>query len=129
MLIRETKPNLDRYETFVRLYTQHETNLRSFSRSLLPSWDDVDEVMQQTAIVLWRKFDQFDLNTEFMKWACVVARFEILAYRRNMARDKLVLSGIALNSSYCSGTMANAWKFISFVKSRNTPGPTASVIW
>ncbi|MCY2973226.1 MAG: sulfatase-like hydrolase/transferase [Planctomycetota bacterium] len=34
MLMRETKPNLDRYETFVRLYTQHKADLRAFSRSL-----------------------------------------------------------------------------------------------
>ena len=25
-----------------------------------------------------------------MKWACVIARFESLAYRRKMARDRLV---------------------------------------
>lgn len=27
-----------------------------------------------------------------MKWACVIARFRALAYRRNMARDRLVFT-------------------------------------
>lgn len=82
----------DLYEAFVALFTRHEGDLRAFTRSLLPSWDDVDEVMQRTALALWRKFEQFDQNTVFMKWACVVARFEVMAYRRKMARDRLVFS-------------------------------------
>ncbi len=80
----------DRYELFVRRFAHHEPDLRRFIRSLLPTWTDVDDVLQQTAIVIWRKFDQYDPETHFMKWACVIARFEALAYRRKMARDRLV---------------------------------------
>jgi RNA polymerase sigma-70 factor (ECF subfamily) len=78
------------YELFVRRFTHHEPDLRRFVRSLLPTHTDADEVLQQTAIVIWRKFDQYDPDTNFMKWACVIARFEALAYRRKMARDRLV---------------------------------------
>jgi RNA polymerase sigma-70 factor (ECF subfamily) len=80
----------ERYETFVARFAHYEPDLRRFLRSLLPTWEDADEVLQQTAIVIWRKFDQYDPETNFMKWACVVARFEALAYRRKMARDRLV---------------------------------------
>jgi RNA polymerase sigma-70 factor, ECF subfamily len=80
----------DRYETFVARFAHFEPDLRRFVRSLLPTWTDADEVLQQTAIVIWRKFDQYDPETNFMKWACVIARFEALAYRRKMARDRLV---------------------------------------
>ena len=79
-----------RYEGFVSCFTRHEQDLRRFIRSLLPTWTDTDEVVQQTAIVIWRKFDQYDPETNFMKWACVIARFEALAYRRKMARDRHV---------------------------------------
>lgn len=80
----------DRYEIFVKKFAHFEPDLRRFIRSLLPTWNDADEVLQQTAIVIWRKFDQYDPETNFMKWACVIARFEALAYRRKMARDRLV---------------------------------------
>ena len=79
-----------RYEVFVKKFAHHEGDLRRFVRSLLPNWTDADEVVQQTAIVMWRKFDQYDPGTNFMKWGCVIARFEALAYRRKMARDRLV---------------------------------------
>ena len=80
----------DHYEVFVQRFAHHEPDLRRFLRSLLPTWTDVDEVVQQTAIIIWRKFDQYDPSTNFMKWACVIARFEALSYRRKMARDRLV---------------------------------------
>lgn len=80
----------DHYELFVQRFAQFEPDLRRFIRSLLPTWNDADEVLQQTAMVIWRKFDQYDPDTHFMKWACVIARFEALAYRRKMARDRLV---------------------------------------
>ncbi len=79
-----------RYEAFVRLFAHHEAELRRFVGSFLPVWGDVDEVVQRSAIAMWRKFDQFDPDTTFMKWACVVTRFEALAYRRKMARDRHV---------------------------------------
>ena len=78
------------YEAFVELFARYEGDLRAFVRSLLPTWHDADEVVQQVALVAWRKFDQFNQSTSFIKWACVIARFEALAYRRKMARDKLV---------------------------------------
>ena len=80
------------YELFVSLLTCHEPALRRFVRTLLPAWGDVDEVMQRTALAAWRKFAQFDPATDFLKWALVVARFEALAFRRAMGRDRLVLS-------------------------------------
>ena len=89
-MMGEEKP--DRYEAFVELFARHEGDLRAFVRSLLPTWHDADEVTQQVALVAWRKFEEFDLATSFIKWACVIARFEVLKYRRKMARDRLVFN-------------------------------------
>ncbi len=85
------------YERFVTLFTRNEPALRAFVRSLTYSWDDADEVMQNTGLVLWRKFDEFDPTTNFMRWACVVARFEVLAWRRDKARDRHVFDEDLVN--------------------------------
>ena len=92
MDLSEATPDDDRYELFVRLLTQHEASLRRFVRVLMSAWSDVDEIMQRTALAAWRKFATFDPDTDFLKWAMVVARFECLAYRRAMSRDRLVFS-------------------------------------
>lgn len=86
----ELEPLRSSYEQFVSLLTRHEPSLRRFVRTLLPAWADVDEVMQRTALAAWRKFGQFDPASDFLKWSLVIARFEALAFRRAMARDRLV---------------------------------------
>jgi RNA polymerase sigma-70 factor (ECF subfamily) len=39
---------------------------------------------------MWRKFDQFKLGTNFAAWAVQIMRYQILDYRRNLARSKRV---------------------------------------
>ena len=51
------KQDDQQYESFVRLYSEHEPQIRAYLRSLLPTWQDVNEVIQNVAVVLWRKFD------------------------------------------------------------------------
>ena len=74
-------------ELFIKLYTKNEARLRNFVRSMVPTWESVDEVMQEASLVMWRKFDQFDPETEFLKWSQVVCRFEALKCRRRKARS------------------------------------------
>ncbi|MEM7012916.1 MAG: sigma-70 family RNA polymerase sigma factor [Verrucomicrobiota bacterium] len=80
----------DKHDQFLRLYVENEESLRGFVRSLVPTLEDAREVMQQTAAVLWRKFDDLDSPENFRRWAFGVARFEALAFRRDKARDRHV---------------------------------------
>ena len=82
------------HEAFLRLFTRYEGNLRAFVASLLPTWEGVDEVMQESSIVLWKKFSQFDQSAEngFLDWAFMIARYEVLKYRRRRATDRLQFS-------------------------------------
>lgn len=82
--------NEPNYEAFVRHFTRAEPGLRAFLRALLPTAEDMEEVLQDTSLVLWKKFDTFEPGTNFNAWACVIARFEVLKYRRTKARDRLV---------------------------------------
>ena len=79
----------DRTALFVPLFTASEWRLRAFIYGMVPSQEDVDEVMQEVSTVLWKKFDQYEPGTEFIRWAFVVARYEVLMYRRKKARDRL----------------------------------------
>lgn len=47
--------------------------------------------MQEVSVVAWRKFDQLDDPENFCRWVCVIARYEVLMYRRKKARDRFVL--------------------------------------
>jgi RNA polymerase sigma-70 factor (ECF subfamily) len=80
------------YEAFVELLVEHEPCARGFLRGLLPSWHDVDEVMQAASLVAWRKFAEFQPGTNFGGWLLTIARFEALKHRRTIARSPLVFS-------------------------------------
>lgn len=81
----------DPNEGFLRLWTHHEPELRAFVYTCLPRAAEVDEVMQNVSLVAWRKFSTLTDHTQFPRWACLIARYEILMARRRFARDRLVL--------------------------------------
>lgn len=84
------------YSLFVALLARHDQSIRRFVRSLLPSREGVDDVMQETALECWKKFSDFtpatpdDAVEEFVRWACVIARFKALSWQRDRSRDRLV---------------------------------------
>lgn len=67
---------------------EHEVSLRLFVRSLLFVQDETREVMQDVAVVLWKKFDAEMDSISFRKRAFGVARMEMLSFRRDEARDR-----------------------------------------
>ncbi len=66
--------------------------------TLLPRRDDVEEVLQQTAVALWEKFDEFDPQQEFLPWATRFAYFQVLNFRKELARTRLVYSEEVMKS-------------------------------
>lgn len=78
-------------ERFLSLFLRHERELAGMARACLPTWDAVDDVLQESSLVMWRKIDQLRADDEFLPWAKVILRFEILKYRRALSRDRLLL--------------------------------------
>jgi RNA polymerase sigma-70 factor (ECF subfamily) len=78
---------------FVGQITRHQSMLKAFIISLMPGLDGVDDVLQQTNLVLWEKRENFRPGSNFRGWACAIARLEVKSHRRRMIRQgKLLLS-------------------------------------
>jgi RNA polymerase sigma-70 factor (ECF subfamily) len=88
----------ERTEEFVRLLTQHQSLIRGFLFTLLPFHSEADDLFQRTSIVLWRKFDQFQIGSDFGAWACRIAKFEVQNFKRVEKRDRLCFSDELLTS-------------------------------
>ena len=86
----------DKYAEFVGLLARHDNAIRRFVRSLLPSNEGVDDILQETALECWKKFGEFSpqcnaaVGDEFARWACVIARFKAMSWQRDRSRDRLV---------------------------------------
>src|SRR5271155_3247978 len=71
----------------VRLITNAQPTLYRFIRSLLPDANAAQDVLQETNLILWRKSGEFRPELNFLGWACSIARFQVLAYRRDCSRE------------------------------------------
>ena len=80
----------ERHHRFLRLFVANEAAIHGYVRSLVARREDAREIMQDVAVILWEKFDAFDADRDFRKWACGVARYEVLAFLRDKARDQHV---------------------------------------
>ena len=81
-----------RHQKFLRAFTLHEPAIRAFVRRLVPSRTDADDILQEVAIVLWEKFDEFREDGDFRAWAYGIARFKVLSRMRDLSRERVVLS-------------------------------------
>ena len=79
-------------EEFVSMLTEAQQRLYGFILKRLVDHDQSNEVLQLTNIVLCRKANDFEKGTNFMGWALTVANFQILSFRKEISRDRLIFS-------------------------------------
>jgi len=57
-------------QQFLSLFLRSERELFRYVAALVPNITDAEDIVQQTAIALWEKFDSYDPNQPFTPWAC-----------------------------------------------------------
>jgi RNA polymerase sigma-70 factor, ECF subfamily len=82
----------DRNELFVELLTLHQRTLYGFIYTLVHNPADAEDLLQQTSLVLWQKFDEFDPDRNFSTWACGIAHFTVSDFLRKKRRSRVVFS-------------------------------------
>jgi RNA polymerase sigma-70 factor (ECF subfamily) len=90
---QSTVPAHDTAEEFVQLLTLNQPRIFAFVLALVPNVSDAEEIMQETSLFLWRRFAEFQPGTNFRAWACTIARYKILEFRRaNPFRRRVEIS-------------------------------------
>lgn len=69
-----------------RLFVAHIDVIRGFIWGLLPDQAAVDDVVQETFVAVSKLSVRFAPGTSFPKWACSIARFKVMEYRRGFRR-------------------------------------------
>jgi RNA polymerase sigma-70 factor, ECF subfamily len=67
-----------------RLFVKHQSVVKAYILSLLPSLTDAEDVLQETFLTVSAKAATFEEGTNFVAWACTVARFKVLEARRKL---------------------------------------------
>lgn len=78
-------------EQFARLYATHHLDLLRYVLTLVPDMSQAEDIVQETARVLWRKAADYDPDRPFLPWARKAAWLEVLKHRRTYARRRELL--------------------------------------
>lgn len=87
-------PAHDKHKLFLRLFLQNERRLYAYVLTLLPHRADADDVLQETSLTMWDKFDPGAPPTEFLAWARKVAFHKVLDFNKKSNRAHARLSVI-----------------------------------
>jgi RNA polymerase sigma-70 factor (ECF subfamily) len=82
---------LDQTE-FHRLFMQGQRRIFGFILTLLPRQSDAEEVFQQSCVVILGKASQFAPGTDFVRWACRIAQYEVYNFRRRLRNERLLFN-------------------------------------
>jgi RNA polymerase sigma-70 factor (ECF subfamily) len=82
-------PNMDSHEQFTRKWTEAQPILASYLSAVVPDFQEAEDLLQEVAVVLLRKFADYDPERPFVGWAIGIAKREVLMARRRHARNRL----------------------------------------
>ena len=57
-------------QRFLSLFLRSEREIFRYVAVLVPNVTDAEDIVQQTAMALWEKFDAYDPSQPFTPWAC-----------------------------------------------------------
>lgn len=79
-------------ENLIVLLTQHQEQLFRYIFSLVPCEADARDILQETSVALFRKFDQYDATRPFLPWAYRFAYLQVQKHREKSVRSPLLFS-------------------------------------
>ena len=85
-----------RNREFVRLLAEHELRLAGYVHTLVPSWHDAEDILQNTKLRLWEQFDSFRPDADFAGWAFTIAGYLVQEYRKRCRRQRVYFSDALL---------------------------------
>lgn len=76
-------------EELAVFWTQSQRSVGAYIASLVPNFQDADDILQNVAVIAVKKFDTFDKKNSFISWAIGIARNEILKYYTEKNKNRI----------------------------------------
>ena len=84
--------DMSRGREFLRLYQASERRIFGFILALVPQWSEAEDLLQETTMTLWSKFETFEPGTDFAAWALCVARYRVMNHRKKKRHQHVQFS-------------------------------------
>ena len=89
---------MSRGRVFLRLYQANERRIYGFILALVPDWAQAEDLMQETTMVMWSKFGEFELGTDFAAWALCIAKYQVMNHRKRRRAQRIQFSDEVLEA-------------------------------
>jgi RNA polymerase sigma-70 factor (ECF subfamily) len=86
-----------RTEEFLKLSMSAQRRLLAFILTLTPNQTDAEDLLQETTMVMWRRFDEYRPGSDFVAWGITIARYKVLNYRKKYATSHVQFSDDVLD--------------------------------
>jgi RNA polymerase sigma-70 factor (ECF subfamily) len=83
----------DAQQRFLSLFLRSEREIFRYVAALVPNVADAEDIVQQTALSLWEKFDTYDPTQSFTPWACRFALNKTKQWLERRQRWQALLQG------------------------------------
>src|SRR4249920_3777114 len=80
-------------QRFLTLFLRSEREIFRYVAVLVPNVTDAEDIVQQTALALWEKFDAYDPSQPFTPWACRFALNKARQWIERRQRWQALLEG------------------------------------
>jgi RNA polymerase sigma-70 factor (ECF subfamily) len=80
-------------QRFLSLFLRSEREIFRYVAALVPNVADAEDIVQQTALVLWEKFEAYDPGLPFTPWACRFALNKTRQWLERRQRWQTLLEG------------------------------------
>jgi len=64
----------------MHLYVANERRIYGYIFTLIHNWSATEDILQETAQVMWSKFGDFKPGTDFVAWGLRIARYQVMDY-------------------------------------------------
>jgi len=77
---------------FFRFYNGAQKRVYAYLLMLVHNHSDAEDLLQETASILWEQYDQFDKQGSFAAWAIGIARHKALDYLKQKRTSRPLFS-------------------------------------
>ena len=88
----DKEQEIEARERLTRLWLEAEPAVRAYVGAAVRGFHDAEDVFQQVALTVARRFDEFDDSRSFVAWALWLAKSRITDHYRKQGRERLVFS-------------------------------------
>lgn len=80
------------HKRFVTLLSLNHSKVYNYILMLVPNHNEADDIMQEASVAMYEKFGTFKEGTDFLSWAIVVAKYQVLNYLKKRKREKIIFN-------------------------------------